>query len=72
MKLIYNGQILQTDLSFKCFRKIAQKYGMQFVSFEEGMWIDATGKIPLSQIDELRSVYSYTYSISFSRSRFLM
>lgn len=55
MKITYNGEVFESDVDFRNFRKYAYANRIGYESFEEGHWITAQGEKSITQVKaELR------------------
>ncbi|ART33379.1 hypothetical protein [Deer mastadenovirus B] len=55
MKITYNGELFESDIDFRAFRKYAYVNRIAYESFEEGYWISAQGEKSITQLKvELR------------------
>ncbi|UDF05969.1 U exon protein [reindeer adenovirus 1] len=52
MKVTYNGEVFESDVDFRAFRKYAYANRIGYESFEEGHWITAHGEKSSTQVKQ--------------------
>ncbi|AXI68668.1 UXP [Polar bear adenovirus 1] len=64
MKLLYNGELLETKVSFSIFRKFAVKNGLKYTSWEQGDWVEVRSQETKQHFQNLLSAFAATFSES--------
>ncbi|QNQ79229.1 putative U protein [Mastadenovirus porcusquartum] len=71
MKLRYGGNLWETNITFRRFRKLAYSHNLTYTSLDNGDWVDVVGPLDTEEFCRLFRAFSASSSPSPRPSKIL-